>query len=96
MIKYGLDWTNKTWINKLWIDETWINKTCIYDQIRKGLFFLGFIGIEYDKNDLGTDVPVQQLLLSVTQHFRSEMKLNEASCILSYFFFKRVVSFCQQ
>ena len=55
----GLDWTNKTWINKLWIDETWINKTCIYDQIRKGLFFLGFIGIEYDKNDLGTDVPVQ-------------------------------------
>ena len=33
-------------------------------------------------------VSVQQLLLSVTQYFRSEMKSNEASYILSYFFSK--------
>jgi len=26
---------------------------------KKGDFFIGFIGTEYDKHDLGTDVPVQ-------------------------------------
>ena len=52
-------WSDKTWINKTSSDKTWINKTCsditkIYDQVRKGVFFLGFIGSEYDKHDLGT------------------------------------------
>ena len=82
MVKYGLEWTDKTWINKTWTDKIWINKTWIdktwidkswinktwsdktwinktwidkrwiYDLIRKGVF-LGFIGYEYDKHDLG-------------------------------------------
>ena len=46
MIKYGLDW----------IDKTWISKTWIHDQIS---IFLGFMGTEYDKHVLGTNVPVQ-------------------------------------
>ena len=54
-----MDWINITWINKIWSDKTWIIKawsdiTRIYDQVRKGFFFLGFIGSEYDKHDLCT------------------------------------------
>ena len=47
--KYGLDWIGKTWINKTRSDIT-----RIYEQVRKGFFFLGFIGSEYDKHDLVT------------------------------------------
>ena len=37
----------------------------------------------------------QELLLSVTQYFRSEMKLNRASYFLSYFFCKQQKYFVQ-
>ena len=40
---------------------------------KKRGFFLGFIGSEYNKHDLGT-VMFRYLLLSVIQYFRSEMK----------------------
>ena len=64
-----MDWINKTWINKTWSDIA-----RIYDQVRKGFFpWLGFIGSEYDKHDLGT-MMFQRLLLSVTQYFWPEMK----------------------
>ena len=36
-----------------WINKTWSDTTMIYDQVRER-FFLGFIGSEYDKHDLGT------------------------------------------
>ena len=44
-----MDWINKTSINKTWRDKKRINKiwggiTRIFDQVRKGFFFLGFIG----------------------------------------------------
>ena len=44
------------WINKTCIKKTWSNITKIYDQvIKKRVFFLGFIGSEYDKHDfIGT------------------------------------------
>ena len=47
-------WSDKTWINKTWSDKTWSDITRIYDQVRKGVFILGFIGSKYDKHDLGT------------------------------------------
>ena len=50
----------------------------------KGFFPIGFIGSEYDKHDL-----------SVTQYFRSEMKLNRVCYFLSYFFSKGSLV-CQQ
>ena len=46
-------WINKTWIDKTWINKTWLDKTCIYDQIRKGVFFLGFIGLNMTNMTLG-------------------------------------------
>ena len=52
-----MDWINKTWAtgsDKTWINKTWSDITRIYDQVRKGVFILGFIGSEYDKHDLGT------------------------------------------
>ena len=78
MIEHELDdWLSKTWTRlikhgliKHGLNKTWIDKTWIYDQIRKGLFNLGFIWTEYDKHDLGTDVPVAPAFRHSTFPFR--------------------------
>ena len=56
----------------------------------QGVFFLGFIGYEYDKHDLGTDVPVAPAFRHATFPVGNEIK-----CFILRFI-KRVISFCQQ
>ena len=41
---------------------------------KKGFFFLGFIGYEYDKHDLGTDVRVAPAFCHATVPVGNEIK----------------------
>ena len=57
MIKYGLDWIGKTWtglIKHRLIKHGSIKHGLIKHGFmnKKGVFFVGFIGSEYDKHDL--------------------------------------------
>ena len=88
LIKHGL---NKRCINKTRINKTWIDKTWIYDQIRKGVFprfYMNWIWQTWLWYGCSSSSCFSSRNISL-----SEMKLNEASYILSFSYFLSKGSF---